>query len=98
MSRDRTRMVVWPAYFDSQRSRLEGRKVPKEIAVESPSIELIFAICKELGLDPVLEQDKRLPKSHWEKSGRILIKKLGKKADVLLEIAKALNKRSSKSK
>lgn len=98
MSRDRARIVVWPAYFDSQRSRLEGRKVPKEIAVESPSIELIFAICKELGLDPVLEQDKRLPKSHWEKSGRVLIKKLDKKADVLLEIAKALTKRSSKSK
>ncbi len=94
MSRDRSYLVVWPAYFDSQRTRLEGRKVPKTLSVESPSVELIYEVCKELGLAPVLEMDKRLPRSHWERSGRVLIKKVKKKTDLLMEIGKALHDKS----
>lgn len=98
MSRDRDFLVIWPAYFDSQRTRLEGRKVSKNLSVESPSVELIYEVCKELGLNPVLELNKRLPRSNWEKSGRILIKKVKKKTDLLREIGKALHEKSLKSK
>ncbi|MGC8936687.1 MAG: signal recognition particle subunit SRP19/SEC65 family protein [Candidatus Methanomethylicaceae archaeon] len=95
MNRERDYAVIWPAYFDSKRTRLEGRKVPKKLAVESPSIELIFEVCKELGLDPILEKGKRLPRSHWEGTGRVLIRKTKKKNELVMEIAKALLKRSS---
>ncbi|MGQ9759322.1 MAG: signal recognition particle subunit SRP19/SEC65 family protein [Candidatus Methanomethylicaceae archaeon] len=98
MSRDKSFQVIWASDFDSQRSRMEGRRVPKSLAVESPSIEEIFEACKALGLDPILERDKRLPRSNWEKSGRVLVKKVGKKTDTLLKIARILHERSTKSK
>lgn len=98
MSRERDYVVIWPAYFDLQRTRLEGRRVPKELAVESPSTESIFEVCKELGLDPILEKDKRLPRSHWERTGRVLVRKAKKKNELIIEIAKALLKRSTELK
>lgn len=98
MSRDRDYLVIWPAYFDSQRTRLEGRRVPRAVSVESPTIELVYEVCKELGLDPILEPNKRLPRSHWERSGRILVKKVKKKTDLLIEIAKAIRGKSLISK
>lgn len=90
MSRDKSFLVIWTPNLDSQRSRVEGRKVPKTHAVDSPSIDEIFEGCRALGLDPILERDKRLPRLHWEKSGRVLVKKVGKKTSTLLEIGRIL--------
>jgi len=92
VSREDNKYVIWPAYFDKNLTRSEGRRVPKNFAVENPSIDKIFQIAKELNLNPVLERDTRYPSRPWRKDGRILIDKVKKKEKILLEIAGRLKR------
>lgn len=46
---------VYPLYFDSGRSMSEGRRVPKAMAVVSPSCQLVELACAPLGLDVAVE-------------------------------------------
>ncbi|MGA2573615.1 MAG: signal recognition particle subunit SRP19/SEC65 family protein [Candidatus Methanomethylicaceae archaeon] len=86
-------IVIWPAYIDSQKSRAEGRMVPKSIAVESPTADEIFEACKELEMAPVLEATKKMPSATWEKPGRVLINKKDKKLKLLREISLVLQRK-----
>lgn len=90
VSREDNKYVIWPLYFDKNASRREGRRVPEDLAIENPSVEKIFHIAKELGLNPLLERDARHPSRPWRKEGRILIDKKGKKEDLIREIARKL--------
>jgi len=92
VSREDNKYVIWPAYFDKNLTRSEGRRVPKKLAVENPSIDKIFQIAKELNLNPVLEKDARHPARPWRKDGRILVDKVQKKEKILLDIAEKLRK------
>jgi signal recognition particle subunit SRP19 len=93
MSKNGGLIVVWPAYLDAQRSRFEGRMVAKSLAVESPTADEIYEACRELSLEPVLESAKRLPRSSWERSGRVLVAKKDKKLKMLKEISKVLQRK-----
>ena len=37
-------LVIWPAYFDADRTRSQGRIVPKGLSVESPTAEEIYEV------------------------------------------------------
>lgn len=87
--------VIWPAYLDADRSRAEGRVVPKSLAVESPTAEEIYDVCTGLKMSPVLEDKKKMPGSAWARPGRVLIKKEGSKLKALKAIAAALQKKRS---
>ena len=64
---------LYPVYFDSNRSRTEGRRVGKELAVENPlAMELVSAV-KMLGLDCVFEPGKCHPKD-WANPGRVKVR------------------------
>ena len=93
MSKNNGMIVVWPAYIDSQKSRKEGRMIPKNIAVELPSAEEILEACQELKLEPVLEPTKRMPFATWEKPGRILIAKRDRKLKLLREISQSVQRK-----
>ena len=75
VSRDENKYVIYPLYFDSTVSRLNGRKVAKKYTVEKPSLENIAKAAKSLGLNPILEKDKIHPSTPWKKEGRILVEK-----------------------
>ncbi len=47
MAEDRP-IVLYPAYFDLKRSRQEGRRVPKSLAVDGPTAEEIEKAAKAL--------------------------------------------------
>jgi len=79
--------VIWPAYFDRDLSRDDGRKVPLKLAMENPSIDRIAKAAKALKLNPILEKDARYPSKHWEIKGRILVDKKDKKITILKNIA-----------
>ena len=36
--RKQDKMIIWPAYFDSTKTRRDGRRIPKSLAVPSPKI------------------------------------------------------------
>lgn len=70
---------VYPIYFDSNRSRAEGRRVGKEQAVANPLAREIVDAVQQLGLNVVFEPGKTHPKD-WSNPGRvrILLKEDGK--------------------
>ncbi|GMM32684.1 RNA-binding signal recognition particle subunit [Saccharomycopsis crataegensis] len=72
----KTLQIIYPCYFDINRSQKEGRRVPKDLAVQNPLAKTISDACIRLGLKTVLEPDKTHPQD-FGNSGRVrvLIKK-----------------------
>jgi len=88
--------VIWPAYFDKGNSRSGGRVIPRKISVTSPELKEIVQAAKDLGLNPVVEQDKAYPKSWWKVSGRVLVDKKGVKSGIVREIARKIGETRGK--
>ncbi len=68
-------IILWPTYFDIKKSRDEGRRVPKKLGVDTPSIEDIHKAVKKLGHKARMEADKSHPGSPTEHEGRVLVEK-----------------------
>ena len=83
-------LVLWPHYFDAERSRAAGRRVPREHAVRDPKAGHIAEAAKSLGLEPVLEKEAAHPARWWKPSGRVLVKKRWAKEETLRRIADRL--------
>ncbi|KAL6705575.1 signal recognition particle subunit [Coniothyrium glycines] len=73
---------IYPLYFDKSRTRAEGRRVGKELAVENPLAREMADAAADLGLRTVFEPDKTHPKD-WSNPGRVrvLLKHEGKQMD-----------------
>jgi signal recognition particle subunit SRP19 len=84
--------IIWPIYFDSSRTRKEGRRVPKNIAVQSPKIAEVKEAADKLGLNNELKPEARFPKTHWAKSGMLLVEKNEAKEKIIQKLAKQLVK------
>lgn len=63
---------IYPLYFDTARSRAEGRRVNKELAVENPLAREIVDAVQLLGLKTVFEPGKMHPKD-WANPGRVRV-------------------------
>lgn len=88
--RKQDKILLWPAYFDSNKTRLQGRRIPKNLAIASPKLEEIQNAAKGIGLQPEVVFDVKYPKSPWQKTGYILIPKKGLKTQIIRKIAKEL--------
>jgi len=90
-------LIFWPQYFDLKKTRSEGRRLPKNLAIDKISIKDIAVAAKNLGYQIQVESTLKYPKSWWEESGRVLINTKGKKkSKVLKEIAKEIKKTQGK--
>ncbi|KAI9884840.1 MAG: signal recognition particle subunit [Watsoniomyces obsoletus] len=63
---------IYPVYFDARRSRSEGRRVGKELAVENPLARDIVDAVQLLGLKALFEPGKIHPKD-WSNPGRVKV-------------------------
>jgi signal recognition particle subunit SRP19 len=90
--RKQDKAIIWPAYFDSGKTRKKGRRVPKNIAVQSPKIIEIQEAAQKLGLQQEVVPNKGYPKTPWYKPGMLLVEKKGSKEQVITQIAKQLLK------
>ena len=88
----RNMIYIWPNYFDLNKTRKNGRRVPKSLAVSSPKLLDVKEALAKLNLKPDLFLEVSYPKTAYIKSGLITLKKDGKKNLLLKEIAKALKK------
>jgi signal recognition particle subunit SRP19 len=88
--RKQNKILLWPAYFDLNRTRLQGRRVPRSLAIAFPKLEEIQSATRRIGLQPEVVLDVRYPKSPWQKTGYILIPKKGSKTKIIRKIAKEL--------
>ncbi|MEM1539586.1 MAG: signal recognition particle subunit SRP19/SEC65 family protein [Candidatus Bathyarchaeia archaeon] len=96
--RKQDKVVLWPAYFDSTKTRGEGRRVPKTLAVPSPKISELKEAVEKLRLEHELVLDACYPKTPWLKTGMLLVSKKGTKNSIMKEIAKQLLKIRTASK
>lgn len=92
--REAKSFLVWPEYFDSKRTRSEGRRVPKRMAVDFPKAVDIAEAAKKLGLNSTVEYEGVYPRS-WRKSGKVRVEKRWSKAETLRQIAKKMKSLSN---
>ncbi len=90
--RKRDEIVLWPAYFDSVKTRTEGRKVPKRLARQSPTLDMIEKALSNLRLSYTLVLKASHPYSPWKKTGFALVRKKRPKSQVLKEVAEELSR------
>ncbi len=83
-------VVLYPAYFDLRRSRKDGRRVPRALAVEAPTTEDIEKAAKALGLKPAVEGDKAFPASPWKAEGRVLVSGDYYKTSIVRKVAERI--------
>lgn len=91
--RERRWVVLWPENIDSKMSRREGRKIPRNLAVENPSLDEIERALRSLGLSYEREDDKRHPADWWRGRGRILVRDVvgsREKRRILVEVARKI--------
>jgi signal recognition particle subunit SRP19 len=90
--RKQDKTVIWPAYFDSTKTRHEGRRVSKSLAVASPKILELKEAVERLDLDHELVLDVSYPKTPWLKTGLISMAKKEPKNQTIKRIAEQLLK------
>lgn len=88
--RKKDKIVVWPVYFDSTKTRAEGRSVPKSLAVSSPRLDEIRKAVERTGLRPDVVSDAAHPSNPLRKTGLVFVPKKGSKTQTLRNIAKEL--------
>jgi signal recognition particle subunit SRP19 len=95
---EKDKLVIWPIYFNADRSRAEGRMVSLQDAVKEPNLDLVITASLKSGFKPEIEREKKHPKT-WHKdeaSGRILVAKKGSKSAVLKRIAGSMKSKHKK--
>jgi signal recognition particle subunit SRP19 len=90
--RKKDKMIIWPVYFDLAKTRNEGRRVPKKLAVASPKVLEIKQALEKLGLEHELVLDANYPKTPRLKTGMLLAAKKEPKNQIIKKIAKKLSK------
>jgi len=95
--RKRDKFVLWPVYFDSIKTKLEGRRVPKSLAVPAPKLEELQKAVKQAGLQPEVIADAGHPSSPWQKTGLVVVPKRDSKTQILRRVAEELFKARKQS-
>jgi signal recognition particle subunit SRP19 len=90
--RQQDKIIVWPVYFDSVKTRSEGRRVSKNMGVPSPKALEVREASEKIGLGSELIPDVGYPKTPWLKNGMVLVKKKGSKNQMIMLIAEQLLK------
>jgi signal recognition particle subunit SRP19 len=90
--RNQDKIIIWPDYFDSTKTRRDGRRIPKSLAVPSPKILEIKDAAEKIGLECELVPDASYPKTPWLKTGMLLVKKNEPKDRIIKSVAKQLLK------
>ncbi len=88
--RERGWQRLYPAYFDSSKSRSEGRRVAKELAVDRPRLEEVAEAARRLGLEVRVVEDARYPRCWWDLKGVVLVEKRMRKEELLRRVARSL--------
>jgi len=90
--RKQDKIIVWPVYFDSTKTRGDGRRVPKSLAVPSPKVLEVKEAVEKLGLGCEVVLDAGYPKTPWLKTGMLLVTKKESKEKVIRKIGEHLLK------
>jgi len=82
--------VLWPEYFDISRTRSQGRRGVKALAIQEPSMAMIIKAVEKLGLQWKMEEGKSYPGAWWNKQGMLLVENTMPKSQLLPRVAEQL--------
>jgi signal recognition particle subunit SRP19 len=88
--RKQDKITLWPPYFDSNKTRKEGRRVSKETAVPTPKLEEIHEAAKSLNLACEMIQNASHPKNSRQRIGLVRVSKKETKTKIIRKIAKGI--------
>lgn len=97
--RKRDRMLIfWPAYFEKNISRSQGRKIPGNLAAQDVTIGLLEEAAESAGLGYEIEADKEYPRYWSINRGYIIIdnEEGHKKKRLMLTLAKGVRRAVAK--
>lgn len=89
--RKQNKIFLWSIYFDASKTRTDGRRVPKKLAVSAPKLEELQRAAKRLGLQPEIVSDVAYPSSPWRRTGLLVVPKKESKSKTLKKLAKELS-------
>ncbi|MDY0293681.1 MAG: signal recognition particle subunit SRP19/SEC65 family protein [Candidatus Methanomethylophilaceae archaeon] len=72
---DDTAIVLWPEYFDIERTRSQGRRVPRHLCVREPSLDIIAKGATILDLEYRVFEDKSYPANWAAKRGCVRVER-----------------------
>lgn len=93
--RKRDGIIIWPAYFEKNFTRAEGRRIPSNLAAENVSIDVLREAADSAGIEYEVEDEKSYPRTaSRSKGGYLLVKDTSghKKKRLLLMLAKSVRK------
>ncbi|MBD3353938.1 MAG: hypothetical protein GF364_20820 [Candidatus Lokiarchaeota archaeon] len=77
--------IIWPQYFDSERSWKMGRRLPEDIAIPLPTADELMQAAISLGYDAYVNPMVKYPKTWWDPPGCLLIDTMGQKKRKVME-------------
>lgn len=87
--------VIWPSYFDKNLSKKDGRKLPKNLALDHPKFDEIKKALDSIGINHQLEKTSKYPKEQGKDErnlGRFIVEKKFSKNEILRKISKEMRK------
>lgn len=87
--------VVWPSYFDKNLSKKDGRKLPKNLALDHPKFEEIKKALESIEINYQIEKNSKYPKEQGKEGrnlGRFIVEKKFSKNEILRKISKEMRK------
>ncbi|UCH57723.1 MAG: signal recognition particle protein Srp19 [Candidatus Bathyarchaeota archaeon] len=88
--RKKGKLVIWPAYLDTDNTWREGRRLSKRLSLRGVRAEEIYEAAEEMGLNPELNPQAGYSKSPWKRTGSVLVDKKGSKSETLKELARRI--------
>ena len=88
--RKRNQIIIWPIYFDSTKTKSQGRKIPKKFGKPFPTLDKIEKAVMDINLSYNIVSDVAYPSIPWKKTGYLIIEKRKSKNKIIKEIAKKL--------
>lgn len=87
-------LIIWPAYFEKNYTRAEGRRVSSNLAATDVTIKILEAAAQASGFEYETELEKRYSRNPSDKKGYLVINNSEnhKKKRVLLMLAKGVRR------
>jgi len=82
--------ILWLAYFDCRLSRSKGRRVSRDLCVDTPSIRDLIEACKILGLVCDVNEEARYPRVWWYSKGYVAVYSEMSKGELTKKIARVI--------
>jgi signal recognition particle subunit SRP19 len=90
--RGKGKLRLYPAYFDVNLTRSQGRRVVKTQATRDPTPDAIERAAQRLKLNPIVEPGLTYSRQPGAKTGVVLVDKKTKKTETIDKIAAELRR------